>query len=60
MDQFVSRILSIHQISVIIKDARLARGWTQKDLAAQTGLSRVWVNRFEQSAISELVDSGAC
>lgn len=53
MEQFSSRIFSIHQIAAVIKDARNARGWTQEELAAQTGFSRVWINRFEQSVISD-------
>ena len=53
MEQFASRIFSIHQIATVIKDARNARGWTQEELAAQTGFSRVWINRFEQSVISD-------
>ncbi|KFI83797.1 MULTISPECIES: helix-turn-helix domain-containing protein [Bifidobacterium] len=53
MEQFSSRIFSIHQIATVIKDARNARGWTQEELAAQTGFSRVWINRFEQSVISD-------
>lgn len=53
MEQFVSRIFSVHQIAAAIKDARIARGWTQEDLATQTGFSRVWINRFEQSVISD-------
>ncbi|WP_369344230.1 helix-turn-helix domain-containing protein [Bifidobacterium aquikefiricola] len=53
MEQFSSRIFSIHQIATVIKDARNARGWTQEEVAAQTGFSRVWINRFEQSVISD-------
>lgn len=53
MEQFASRIFSIHQIATAIKDARNTRGWTQEELAAQTGFSRVWINRFEQSVISD-------
>lgn len=53
MEEFVSRIFSIHHIATIIKDARIARGWTQEQMAAQSGFSRVWINRFEQSAISD-------
>lgn len=53
MEHFSSRIFSIHQIATVIKDARNTRGWTQEELAAQTDFSRVWINRFEQSAISD-------
>lgn len=53
MEQFSLRIFSIHQIATVIKDARNSHGWTQEELAAQTGFSRVWINRFEQSAISD-------
>ncbi|MFT8639557.1 helix-turn-helix domain-containing protein [Bifidobacterium sp.] len=40
-------------MATIVRDARLARGWTQENLAAQSGFSRVWINRFEQTAIAE-------
>ena len=53
MARFVSRIFSVHQMASVIRDARIARGWTQEDMAQKTGLSRVWINRFEQCAITD-------
>jgi transcriptional regulator with XRE-family HTH domain len=53
MEQFVSSVFSIHHMAAVVRDARLARGWTQEDLAVQSGFSRVWINRFEQTAIAE-------
>jgi transcriptional regulator with XRE-family HTH domain len=53
MEQFVARVFSIHQIATVVKDVRNARGWTQEELAVRTGFSRVWINRFEQSAITD-------
>ncbi|MFT8704767.1 multiprotein-bridging factor 1 family protein [Bifidobacterium aquikefiricola] len=40
-------------MATVVRDARLARGWTQEDLAERSGFSRVWINRFEQTAIAE-------
>jgi transcriptional regulator with XRE-family HTH domain len=31
-----------------VRKARLARGWTQEDLAAETGLATVQVSRIER------------
>ncbi|MFT8358326.1 helix-turn-helix domain-containing protein, partial [Bifidobacterium aquikefiri] len=53
MEQFVASISGIHHMATVVRDARLARGWTQEELAAQSGFSRVWINRFELTAIAE-------
>ncbi|MFT8856967.1 helix-turn-helix domain-containing protein [Bifidobacterium aquikefiri] len=49
----MASISGIHHMATVVRDARLARGWTQEELAAQSGFSRVWINRFELTAIAE-------
>ncbi|RSX51771.1 transcriptional regulator, XRE family [Bifidobacterium goeldii] len=43
-----SDIQSVRQLAVGLRDARIAAGLTQAELADQTGLSRPWINQFEQ------------
>ncbi|MBL9116828.1 MAG: helix-turn-helix transcriptional regulator [Verrucomicrobiaceae bacterium] len=35
-------------IGYLIRDQRKSRGWTQADLAARLGVSRLWVVQLEQ------------
>ena len=51
MKPLVASVASIHQIAATVRDARISRGWTQEELATRTGFSRVWINRFERSAL---------
>jgi HTH-type transcriptional regulator/antitoxin HipB len=46
--QISSDIRSVRQLAVAVRDARIAKKLTQGELAAQTGLTRPWINQFEQ------------
>jgi transcriptional regulator with XRE-family HTH domain len=39
---------ALAQFGKNVRDARLARGWTQEDLAHETGLATVQVSRIER------------
>jgi len=41
------RIKSTHDIGALIRDRRLAHGWTLDDLAERTPMSRRWVANVE-------------
>lgn len=38
----------VERFGANVRAARLARGWTQEDLAAETGLATVQVSRIER------------
>lgn len=44
----------MNNIGPTLRDYRKARGLTQQDVAARTGLSRVTVNRMENGAVDPL------
>ncbi|KAB7787388.1 helix-turn-helix transcriptional regulator [Bifidobacterium cebidarum] len=46
-----SSIRSMRQISTSLRDARIVKGLTQAELAELTGLTRPWINQFEQGKI---------
>lgn len=46
-----SDIWSVRQLAVGLRDARIAKGLTQAELSDQTGISRPWINQFEQGKI---------
>ena len=39
---------AVEQFGVNVRAARIARGWTQEDLAHKTGLASVQVSRIER------------
>lgn len=43
----------VKQLGVLIKQARLARRWTQKDLAEESGVSIETIKRYENGKIRE-------
>lgn len=49
---FSSNIRSLRQLTVAIRDARIIKNLTQAELAEQTGLTRPWINQFEQGKIA--------
>lgn len=46
-------VLSQRQMAVLIRDVRRAKGLTQEQLAERTGISRVWVSKFELGHIND-------
>ena len=53
MAQFQAQIRTAKQFAAITKDARIAKGLTQEELAQLTGFSRPWINQFEQGKIDD-------
>ena len=49
--KITSDIRSVRQLSVSLRDARTARGITQAELAEKAGVSRPWINQFEQGKL---------
>lgn len=48
---YTSTIWSKSQLAVAVRDARIARGLTQAELAQQVGVSRPWISRFESGHV---------
>jgi transcriptional regulator with XRE-family HTH domain len=46
--------LRFHEIGFAVRSARVARGWTQTDLARAAGLSRITVNQLENGVCTDL------
>ena len=46
--------MNIAELGLIFRDARLARGLTQRDVALRTGLHPTTVSDFERGVLSEL------
>ena len=40
-------VRSVGDIAAVVRGRRLELGWTQADVAARIGVSRVWVNALE-------------
>ncbi|MBT1169969.1 helix-turn-helix transcriptional regulator [Bifidobacterium sp. SO4] len=47
----MSGVVSMSQLAVTIRDARIAHKMTQAELAERAGLTRPWVSQFEQGKI---------
>lgn len=52
MTNFRTHITSTRQLAASIQDARIAKGMTQTELAAATGIPRPWINQLEQCHIA--------
>lgn len=52
MGRMSSEIQSIRQLTVALRDARVMQKLTQEELAQRTGLTRPWINQFEQGKIA--------
>ncbi len=48
---YTSTIWSKSQLAVAVRDARIARGLTQAELAQRVGVSRPWISRFESGHV---------
>ena len=48
---YTSTIWSKRQLAVVVRDARIARGLTQAELAQRVGVSRPWISRFESGHV---------
>ncbi|RYQ43181.1 helix-turn-helix transcriptional regulator [Bifidobacterium pseudolongum] len=48
---YTSTIWSKSQLAVAVRDARIARGLTQAELAQRVGVSRPWISRFESGYV---------
>ena len=48
---YTSTICSKSQLAVAVRDARIARGLTQAELAQRVGVSRPWISRFESGHV---------
>lgn len=48
---YTSTIWSKSQLAVTVRDARIARGLTQAELAQRVGVSRPWISRFESGHV---------
>lgn len=46
-----SSVRSVRQLAVSVRDARIARGLTQAEVSELTGVSRPWINQFEQGRL---------
>jgi transcriptional regulator with XRE-family HTH domain len=38
---------SVRRLAMRLRERRLARGWTQEELAKRAGISRVYLNKLE-------------
>ncbi|MBW3091650.1 helix-turn-helix transcriptional regulator [Bifidobacterium sp. 82T10] len=47
----MSNIQSVRQLAVSLRDARVIKGITQAELADMAGISRPWINQFEQGKL---------
>lgn len=48
---YTSTVWSKRQLAVVVRDARIARGLTQAELAQRVGVSRPWISRFESGHV---------
>lgn len=48
---YTSTIWSKSQLAMAVRDARIARGLTQAELAQRVGVSRPWISRFESGHV---------
>ena len=48
---YTSTIWAKSQLAVAVRDARIARGLTQAELAQRVGVSRPWISRFESGHV---------
>ena len=48
---YTSTIWSKSQLAVAVRDARIARGLTQAEMAQRVGVSRPWISRFESGHV---------
>lgn len=49
---YKSMIWSMRQLAISVRDARVARGYTQEELAQKIGVSRPWISRFESGHVA--------
>lgn len=50
-------VVSTHALGRVLRDARLAKGWTQGDLAERVGLTQASVSTIERAQSSPNFDT---
>lgn len=51
MGSFSAQLTSVRQMAITLRDARIAKGLTQAQLADRIGVSRPWISQFEQGKV---------
>lgn len=51
MQNKISKRYSLESVAKAIKDGRLAKGWSQRELSARSGLGQAQISRFENAEV---------